>query len=273
MTAAGWAVRVADATMDLACGRATHRLRWRRGRLAAVDHPDLAGEEALVAFGGEAPRCLEAVTMWRAAVTDGGFLAEWCEGELADPVRRHHLWVALNRLRNEGVQDLLRELPPARAEAMGTMVLTFPPELVDRAALAVVRRTRRVGPDDPVHRWTGRAVQVRARTAFVASLARWAPVVRPAALVRFRCEVVPWGTPPQVEGLLDGTASWCRVALDPSWLVEAWPSRGGLVGGDLCVGRGPRTALVVSWRPDGRGRLVAELTEAAGPGSDEGTDD
>jgi hypothetical protein len=258
----GWADDVADATLPVACGGALHRLHWRAGRVSAEAHPDLAGEQALAAFGGELPACVDALLSWRSAVRDGGFLPEWSEMDLDDPVYRHHLRVAVTRLRTEGVQDLLRGLPARRAEAMGQFLLRFPQPWVDRAALAVVRASRHGtdGRADPAIR---RAVQVRTRSAFVRSLARWAAVVRPAALVRFECTLLPWGEPPRVGGVLDGTASWCRVAVSPKWLLDVWgPGRTLDAHGDLCLDAAGATLV---WTMGDDGRRHASLPAAAEP--------
>ncbi len=208
--------------LQVACGDGQHRLIWQDGLVSAEAHPDLEAEAALMALGAAPIRCVELVSTWRAALADGGFVGEWAELDLDDPVYRHHLRVAMGRLRIEGVQDLLRGLPPPRAEAMGRFLLAFPQAWVDRAALSVIEAAGPGLSTDPQRGAVARAVQVRARSAFVASLARHASVVRPAALVRFACTVGPWGCPPQARGILNGTASWCQVTLGPQWLVEVW---------------------------------------------------
>lgn len=248
----GWSERVPPVALEVTCGPERHQLTWQDGRVSAAAHPDLEAEAALMALGAAPIRCVELVASWQAALADGGFVGEWAEIELDAPVYRHHLRVAMARLRVEGVQDLLRGLPPPRAEAMGRFLLAFPQVWVDRAALSVIEagRYRRAG--DPLRGAIQRAVQVRARSVFVASLARHATVVRPAALVRFACTVGPWGCPPQAAGILDGTASWCRVTLGPHWLVEVWGADRRLdAGGDLVLD-GVGTRLVWERRPDGR---------------------
>lgn len=263
----GWAEDLVDLALPVACSAEVHQLHWSAGRLRAAAHPDLDGEAALAALGGDLPACVDAVAIWRRAVTDGGFLAEWCDHDLDDPVYRHHLQIAVNRLRNEGVQDLLRSLPARRAEAMGRFLLRFPQAWVDRAALGVVRRNRRAGPNDALAGAIRRAVQVRARSSFVRSLARWNRVVRPAALVRFECVVTPWDTPPHAAGVLDGTASWCRVGLSPRWLVEVWgPGRAVDEQGDLVLGH---DGMTLRWEATADGRLVACVRPGGpGPGED-----
>jgi hypothetical protein len=75
--------------------------------------------------------------------------------------------------------------------------------------------------------------------------------------------VTPWGTPAQAAGVLDGPASWCRLALDPQWLVEVWGAgqvldrRGDLVldrsGTCLRWERTPDGLLTACVRPDRSG--------------------
>ncbi|MGD9754132.1 MAG: hypothetical protein AB7W59_24325 [Acidimicrobiia bacterium] len=253
----GWADAVPDASLPVACGGSVHHLHWHAGRVRADAHPDLAGEEALAALGGELPACVGAVLRWRAAVADGGFLSDWADLDLDDPVYRHHLQIAVNRLRAEGVQDFLRGLPPRRAEAMGRFLLAFPQRWVDRAALAVVRAGRAGGLEARTAAAVDRAVQVRARSAFVRSLAGWSAVVRPAALVRFDCRVGGWDEPPAAAGLLDGTASWCRVALSPRWLLEVWgPGAAVDACGDL---RLAATGETLVWQPADGGPPAATI--------------
>lgn len=251
----GWADDLSDLALAVSCSAEVHHLYWSAGRLRADAHPDLDGETALAALGGDLPPCVDAVAIWRRAVADGAFLAEWCDHDLDDPVYRHHLRIAVDRLRNEGFSDLLRGVPPRRAEAMGRFLLRFPQAWVDRAALGVVRGNRQAGGADPLAGAIRRAVQVRARSSFVRSLARWNRVVRPAALVRFECVVTPWDTPPHAAGVLDGTASWCRVGVSPRWLVEVWgPGRAVDDRGDLVLGH---DGMTLRWETTADGRLAA----------------
>ena len=200
--------------------------------------------------GAGLPALLE---LWRLAVRDGGFLTEWARREEPDPGRRGRHQVALLRLRREGVQDLLPDLEIRRAERMGTVLAHFPPELVERAALAAAQRLLR-RPDLAAHElapWLAQAVQVRARSAFVRSLAAWRHRARPAALVPFTCRV-GIGVTPAVAGRLDGRASWCEVAVDSRWLLDVWGRGLAVVDGDLVLGADrPGTAEL-----DGPGRRM-----------------
>jgi hypothetical protein len=266
-----WHEGLADAVVEVDCGGERHRVRWHRGRLQLEGHPDAAAEDVLHALAGGPgasgrPACLGLRDLWRLAVADGGFLTEWAGREDADPDRRGRHQVALVRLRREGVQDLLPDLDHRRAERMGTVLAEFPPELVDRAALAAAQRLVRRG-DLAGHElgpWLARAVSVRARSAFVRSLAAWPHRARPAALVPFRCRV-GIAVSPQVAGVLGGRASWCEVVLDGGWLLDVWGRGLAVVDGQLVVaaepaqparagGRDRWSVLTVVWDSEARGQ-------------------
>lgn len=233
----GWSDHAAELELWIDCDGGKHSVVWSRGRLR-LDAHDPDAEAALAAFGGTPPACLTVLGLWRSAVTDGGFLEEWARHPRPMLGRRDWLEVALRRLRAEGVQDFLFGLPAPRAERMGRVLIELPPEFVDRAGVAVaariLRRRTPIGPPDPLLALVADAVRVRARTAFVHSLRRWAAHVRPAALVRFRCAVDVAG--PAAVGVLAGRDSWCELRLDAAWLVEVW-GRGATLDpdGDLVV--------------------------------------
>ncbi|MBM3683412.1 MAG: hypothetical protein FJW83_02555 [Actinobacteria bacterium] len=261
----GWADDAAPVEVSVACGPSIHRLRWSGGRVETCDH-DLDAEEALVAFGGDVLPCVRLHRLWRDAVADGGFLEEWARRPEPDPVRRDWLAGALRRLRAEGVQDLLPALPPGRAERMGEVLVDLPAPLLDRAAVAaaarVLERRVAVGPPPPGLDAVVDAVRVRLRSAFVASLRRWAEVVRPAALVPLRCGVRPTaGGPPVVRGRLDGRTSGAHLVVDVSWLVDVWGRGIAVVDGDLVVAADDRHASVLRWRRHPAGGLIAEVEE------------
>ena len=61
---------VAPVEARLQCGGDSHRLRWADGVLHALDHPDAAGEDLLVALGADRPECLEVLAAWDAHRND-----------------------------------------------------------------------------------------------------------------------------------------------------------------------------------------------------------
>ena len=182
-----WYDHAPDVVVAVRCSGSRHEVRWRRGQLELLHH-DVEAEEVLAALGGEPPACLGLLALWREAVADGGFVEEWA-ADRADEHRRAWLRTALRRLRVEGVQDLLPSLPPARAERMGRVLTGLAAPLQDRAAIAAASSALAVTPPPPLVGHLARAVRVRARRAFVASLATWRAVAPVAALVPLRCEV------------------------------------------------------------------------------------
>jgi len=65
-----WWTGVPAAEVELDCGGARHRVRWDRGRLAALDHPELEGERALAALAGEPRPCIELLDAWHRHADD-----------------------------------------------------------------------------------------------------------------------------------------------------------------------------------------------------------
>ena len=90
-------------------------------------------------------------------------------------------------------------------------------------------------------------MQVRARSAFVRSLAKWKDHARPAALVRFRCRV-GLGVAPGACGHLDGRDSACDVVLDIGWLLDVWGRGLATLDGDLVLAVDGGLALAVDWQ-------------------------
>jgi hypothetical protein len=258
-----WYDGLGDVSAVLDCHGERHRVRWHRGRLQLEDHPDPGAEVVLAALGAPMPACVQLLDLWREAISDGGFLSEWAQREHVEPGRRGQLEVALIRLRREGVQDLLPELDIRRAERMGVMLARFPSDLVERAALAVARRLVRRS-DLPRHElgpWLAHAIRVRARSAFVRSLADWRTYARPAALVPFHC-AVGVGVTPAASGQLHGRASFLEVLLDARWLLDVWARGMAIDDGSLVLDaeRGPGgrwSVLSVDWRAGPGGGLVA----------------
>ena len=65
-----WWFGLEPAEAIIECGGARHRVRWSRGELSTPDHPDLEGERALTALGGERCVCAEIVDAWALHVED-----------------------------------------------------------------------------------------------------------------------------------------------------------------------------------------------------------
>jgi len=261
-----WYDRVPDQTLAVECEGRTHQLRWAAGHIALDDHPDQDAERVLIALGGAAPHCVELANLWNDAITDGGFLEEW--STYLDTDRRRLWWLgtALERYRNEGVQDFLYNLPRARAHRMCEVILAFPHRFLDIAVGHVIERLDAeswdIGRPELAH--IAEAIRLRARRAFVASLKPLRSHARSAALVRLRCRV-SFDDSPKCEGRLDGKHSQVSLNLSPGWLGNVWARGLAVHNGRFTVdvseaGDGTVTLSQVVWRPDPGGPgMRAEL--------------
>ncbi len=255
---------------EVRCGDEVHTVRWVSGAVVFDAHPDPDAEAVLAALGGTPPECLAYARLWRDAVDDGGFLADWSEVERVDRLTQWRRETALQRLQREGVQDFLHGLPRARAERMGDALVRLPHGLQDRAALAVARRViaAGAGTDPLLAGWLTTAIRLRARSAFVRSLAAHAPWCRPAALVPLALGV-SWAAEarPAISGRLAGRSSSVELALSLGWLAEVWGrglavSNGRFVAGVDQRGDGSLVGQIVRWQPDGDGvRAVLDEVE------------
>jgi hypothetical protein len=249
-----WFDRVSPVTFETECEGSRHTLTWRAGQLHLDQHPEPDAERALVALGGRIPRCVEILDLWDAAVADGGFLEEWAPHHNADHRRRWWLRTALERLRGEGVQDFLFDLPRDRAMVMAEASIALPHELLDRAAGAVVAAADRdsweVEPSLVTH--VAEAVRLRLRRSFVTSLDGTMGMARSAALVPFRCKV-GLRVRPGVEGRLAGRGSQVVATVQPSWLSRVWARGVAVHDGRLTLDAlevaGIVTLRQVDWRP------------------------
>ena len=262
----GWAATAADLELTVACGPATHRLAWRQGAVVLLDHPDLAAERALVALGGPEPACLTRLGLWRQAVADGGFLAEWVDDAHLSDARLSWLGMALERLRMEGFHEFLRHLPPTRAERMGQFIHRFPRPWLDRAACAVswaiVEAECEAAGPGPAGPGSGvtcthaagllpQAVAHRLRRAFVDSIGGRLVAWGAAALVPLSITVTA-GTGPAVAGTVTGPGRAVALTVGPGWLHQVWGAGAAVVDGHLVLALNPgpagrSLAQVVTW--------------------------
>ena len=261
-TSGTWADLVSDAEMVVACSSSEHHVRWHRGMILLEDHDDPDGEEVLAALGAERAACFDVLDLWRWAVRDGAFLEEWAGDDTLGHKRRDWLHVALGRLRREGIQDLFPTISPQRAARMGSVLTEMPQAMIDRAAATVVDRFTSHEPllarSVDLAASVAVATRVRARRAFIASLARWRSWVRTAALVRFDCDVRA-DVPPHLSGRLCGRDSWLSLTVGPRWLLDVWAAERALADGHLVVGvaaseHGQIAAVdILDWESDGDG--------------------
>lgn len=264
----GWASVAPSLSMAVACQGTEHTVWWSHGVIVLDDHGDRDAEEALVAFGGEEPACLAVARLWDDAVADGGFLGEWAEGNF-DRARRWWLTMALERMRSEGFHEFLRDLPLARARRMGEFLSTFDDRWIDRAA-AVVAASVDVPPSRPAvgptpltcsraAAWVDVAVARRLRRAFVTAVGGRHLPLGAAALVPVTITIDP--RDPQVEGRIDGRASWARISVGRHWLYDVWATGSAVLDGELTLAvdhtSGDRVSL--TWA-DGTATLVGRTT-------------
>ncbi len=226
----------AELTMVVACEGAEHRLRWRRGDIELLDHPELEAELALVAFGGAEPPCITHHQLWADAIADGGFLAEWVDDVRLTPSWFSWLAMALERMRSEGFHEFLRGLPPARARRMGEFLHHFPVSWIDRAA-ATVGRSAFEGDGVDCDQAPGlllEAVANRLRRAFVDSVGGRQLAVGAAALVPLTLSVST-GERTAISGALVGPGRGVRIAVDGSWLHRVWATDAAVIDGHLVL--------------------------------------
>lgn len=248
-----WARSVESVTLDVACDGTRHTVRWQAGEVVLDDHEDIDAERALVAFGGDELPCLSSLDLWNEAVLDGGFLGEWVDGEL-DPPRLWWLGMALERMRNEGFHEFLRDLPVGRANRMGRFLTQFPEPWLDRAAAQVAEHM--IDGDGVVCLKAPvlipQAVARRVRRAFVLSVGGRQIAFGAAALVPFR-PTVGDRIAPAVAGEIKGRSSWATLSVDQRWLFEVWGAGASVVDGRLVLAMSDGEASVVDWQEvDGR---------------------
>ncbi len=218
-----WHQGVPTTRFDVNCEGQQHTIVWCAGEVQLLNHPNIGSEKALIALGGSKPRCLDILDLWDLAITDGGFIEEWAPWYRADPQRRWWLKTALERLRSEGVQDFLYDLPREEALRMGEVVTILPHDFLDRAMASVVDAGYKRGWDfaPSLNRHLTEATKLRARRSLVQALTNQRPAVPNPALIPFNCIVEPSGSE-SVTGRLSGRDSHIEIHLHPRWLSRVW---------------------------------------------------
>ncbi|MCP5028710.1 MAG: hypothetical protein GY929_20745, partial [Actinomycetia bacterium] len=251
-----------DLEHTVMCGGGAHILRWHGGELLLDQHPDIDAERALVAFGGEAPACVARYELWREAVADGGFLGEWAHRH---EIGRDRIWwlkVAIERMRAEGVQEFLRDMPRSSAARMGQFITSFPQSFVDQAAAEVARRRLSGGGVGypGADRLIEEGVALRVREAFARSVGGTHLSLGAAALVPFRPQVTD-ATEPSITGVLHGRNSRVEVVVPAAWLSRVWGRGAAVVDGHLILDVDDETGLatVVAWQREAPGRFQPAL--------------
>ena len=227
-----WYDQVPAVSFEVDCEENRHTITWSGGQIILEQHPQIDAEKALVALGGAKPNCLNVFELWEFALRDAGFIEEWAPWQTADRQRRWWLRTALERLRSEGVQDFLYDLPRERAVKMGEASVALPHEFLDRAMATVVDVRDQSGWDfgPALSRHLAEATRLRSRRAFVKALTNQRPAVPSPALIPFKCEIELHGEP-WIHGCLSGRDSSIEISLHPRWLSRVW-ARGVSVHND-----------------------------------------
>ena len=231
-----WHEGVPSTRFDVNCEGHEHTVVWSGGEVHLVNHPNIGSEKALIALGGPKPKCLEVLDLWELAITDGGFIEEWAPWYKADPQRRWWLKTALERLRSEGVQAFLYDLPREKALRMGEVITILPHDFLDRAMASVVDAGDKRGWDfaPSLNRHLTEATKLRARRSLVQALTNQRPAVPNPALIPLNCVVEPLRVP-SVEGQLSGRDSHIKICLHPRWLSRVWARGVSVYGGRFTV--------------------------------------
>lgn len=209
------------------CSGGKHTILWKRGAVALLDHDEDA-ERALVALGGDAPRCLEIIDTWRSAFVDADdypFLDAWSTGTRASAsftlqVATHARKLAMQRLQPGVARRAARVWLRG---AIGAM----PDELLDRYAFATIVHCARAGV--PVRPPLDSVLESKLVAAVHESIREWHPTrgtlplvtVSPTAGICFE----PRPHPGRVE-----------IGVGIEWLIEVLARGIAVVDGLLVLG-------------------------------------
>lgn len=246
----GWSRRLPPLETEVRCSGTTHRIRWVRGSVVALDHTDLVAEQAMVALGAAPFPCLEIVHLATGFRDEAKLLLHWNQGLVAGVAAS--VWPAgaatLTLLTS---LSTLPTMPPALASALRghARLANLAPAVVDRIALARVVRLGRRAPEDEMEQLDLElAVSVRAKPALEACMRTWTRRP-PHRLPHVECRLGDPEQPPAVAW--DGGRA-CELRLSPRWLPEVWAPGLALVDGCFVLGvdraRGAAAeAQVVRW--------------------------
>lgn len=210
------------------------------GELVLADH-DVDAELAMLALGGDLPRCLVYLAVWHHALDDPAFLLAW-----GDDVEDEGL-----RTAREDWEGNYWESWPAEPTAARVV---FGPRLQRELALASAGRALAAVRAGRFDAWPAlqRATRTRARSAFVRSLADVEAHPRPDALVPVRIELDLAASTGSVVGRLARLGSGVDLVVPADWLATVWRRDDVLIGGRFVLWRSGDDVAVVAWHPTGR---------------------
>jgi hypothetical protein len=250
-----------DLDLVVRCGGADHTLKVVGTEFQLLAHPNLDAELALVAFGGDEPRCVSLYHLWTDAVTDGGFLGEWVDETRMNPAWFSWLAMALDRMRAEGFHEFLRQLPPARAQRMGEFLHHMPRPWIDRAAATVSEAVFEA--DGVACTFAPSALSTatgnRLRRAFVDAVGGRQLAVGAAALVPLRMSTTKETGEPggavRADGVLRGVDRGIALTVGNTWLHRVWAVGAAVIEDQLVLAldESTGTAAMVGWEPVAEG--------------------
>jgi hypothetical protein len=224
-----------DHRIPVPCSGGDHVVTVVGGDLVLLDH-EVAAELAMLALGGELPACVVYAALWDEARRGVEFMDAW-----AVDVSGTALRATAEDWRGNYWESWPSEPPASR--------VLFARDLQQVLALAVARDWEDEGlADRPERRAVlERAVQQRARRAFVESLAGVDAHRRPDALVPLAVELALDGRA-EVRGRLAASGSAVVLRLPPHWLWTTW-AVAPVDAGRFVLASGRDVRLVVEWRP------------------------
>jgi hypothetical protein len=220
-----------------------HRILWRRGRLALLDHPDRTGELALAALGAERCACFDVLDAWRTRPREVVWRArEWGGASIRSSgpavgttaiLRTRHVPsrgpVAPRTSRRGALQQFspFLGMPPSIPKQIAEhranwlrdqMLALLPPALVERMALALLVHEQRAPDAASV------LPLLDMRTHVVDALDRcirsWGPHRRPPTV-----DLDLWVTDaagPDVVGLVERDLGFVVAVLPQRWLLAVY---------------------------------------------------
>jgi hypothetical protein len=229
-----WWTGVPSASTEVACGGASHRVVWERGRFRPVAHADQDGERVLAALGGRSPTCVVLADRWRGHADDLRVLAfgrrrpdetvGLTRDELAAVQAKADAAAESSRsiaTADPALRDRLHQLDRARAERLELLSLfALPGPFQDRLVLTVASLWASRWSDQAGAGVGGHPVGPSELAALTAAVVgRSEPALEAWSGGDAHVELIPPGARPTVGARPDGDLE-ARLGLD--WLAQVW---------------------------------------------------
>lgn len=239
MTTSAWPDSFTTIEVEVPCSGATHRVRWKRGKVELVDH-DLRSESALHALGGDVPACLDVLQSWRDVCRAEKPVSPW-----AQPTQ-FGFHTASTLSSTGAVERAFRSLPD---------------QLRRRLAVATLRRCERAwrrgdlapAMEAQLHRHLSHSVAEALKT--ILAVARNAGI---RTEVQLAVHAAPVGTEPSLDVSVQRTKMRVEATLPLTWLIDVWGAGAGAVDGHLVLVRDGDRAVALRIELD-NGALHARM--------------